>query len=141
MFFNIYWPKNGLNPWKIKKDQIEIAAARIQAGFEKAQTKFAILTQHGKPVITMDNIISRFPDFAIRIFDSLDDHNFFKCITSVNKSWLAFTIKDEFFYFKSIRITLTHCSNCLRYMRLNLKGLGNNSIVSKSWRVNFCSNR
>ena len=35
----------------------------------------------------------------------------------------------------------THCSNCLRYMRLNLKGLGNNSIVSKSWRVNFCSNR
>ena len=44
MFFNIYWPKNGLNPWKIKKDQIEIAAARIQAGFEKAQIKFAILT-------------------------------------------------------------------------------------------------
>ena len=108
MFFDIYWPKNGLNPWKIKKDQIEIAAARIQAGFEKAQIKFAILTQHVKPVITMDNIISRFPDFAARIFDSLDDHNFVKCITRVSKSWLAFTTLNnyEFFYFKAMRITL-----------------------------------
>ena len=61
MFFYIYWPTNGLNPWKIKKDKIEIAAARIQAGFEEAQIKFAILAQHGKLAVTMDNIISRFP--------------------------------------------------------------------------------
>ena len=106
MFFYIYWPKIGLNPWKIKRDKIEIAAARIQAGFEEAQIKFAILAQHGKLGVTMDNIISRFPDYAVRIFDSLDDHNYVKCITRVSESWLAFTNNDEYFYHKTIRITL-----------------------------------
>ena len=106
MFFYIYWPTNGLNPWKIKRDKIEIAAAQIQAGFEEAQIKFAILAQHGKLAVTMDNIISRFPVYAVRIFDSLDDHNYVKSMTLVSKSWHDFTNNDEFFYHKTIRITL-----------------------------------
>ena len=106
MFFYIHWPANGLNPWKIKRDKKEIAAARIQADFEVAQIKFAILAQHGKLGVTMDNIISRFPDYAVRIFDSLDDHNYVKSMTLVSKSWHDFTNNDEFFYHKTIRITL-----------------------------------
>ena len=103
MFFLIYWPKNGLNPWKIKKDKMKTASAQNEFRFEEAQIK--ILGHDPKVAITMDNIISKFPVLAVRIFDSLDDENFVYC-KAVNKSWSAFTNNDELFFFKRMRITL-----------------------------------
>ena len=48
----------------------------------------------------MDNIISRFPGLAARIFDSLDDENLVNSKT-VSKSWSAFT-ENEVFYLRRI---------------------------------------
>ena len=48
----------------------------------------------------MDNIISRFPGLAARIFDSLDDENVVKSKT-VSRSWSEFT-ENEIFYQRRI---------------------------------------
>ena len=48
----------------------------------------------------MDNIISRFPGLAERIFDSLDDENLVNSKT-VSRSWSTFT-ENEVFYFRRI---------------------------------------
>jgi len=53
-----------------------------------------------KKELKMDNIISRFPGLAARIFDSLDDENLVNCKT-VSRSWSEFT-ENEVFYFRRI---------------------------------------
>ena len=50
----------------------------------------------------MDNIISRFPGLAARIFDSLDDENLVNCKT-VSRSWSEFTENEVFFFRRIIR--------------------------------------
>ena len=87
----------------MKKDKMKTVSAKNEFRFEEAQIK--ILAHNPKVAITMDNIISKFPVLAVRIFDSLDDENFVYC-KAVNKSWSAFTNNDELFFFKRMRITL-----------------------------------
>ena len=53
-----------------------------------------------KEELKMDNIISRFPGLAARIFDSLDDENLVNCKT-VSRSWSEFT-ENEVFYLRRI---------------------------------------
>ena len=50
----------------------------------------------------MDNIISRFPVLAERIFDTLDDENLGKSKT-VSRSWSDFTDNEVFFWRRIIR--------------------------------------
>ena len=50
----------------------------------------------------MDNIISRFPGLAARIFDSLDDEILVKSKT-VSRSWSEFTDNEVFFFRRIIK--------------------------------------
>ena len=50
----------------------------------------------------MDNIISRFPGLAARIFDSLDDENLANC-KIVSRSWSEFTDNEVFFFRRIIK--------------------------------------
>ena len=50
----------------------------------------------------MDNVISRFPGLAEKIFDSLDDENLVKSKT-VSRSWSEFTDNEIFFYRRIVK--------------------------------------
>ena len=50
----------------------------------------------------MDNVISRFPGLAEKIFDSLDDENLVKSKT-VSRSWSEFTDNEVFFYRRIVK--------------------------------------
>ena len=88
----------------------------------------------------MDNIISRFPGLAARIFDSLDDENLVKSKT-VSRSWSEFTDNEVFFFRRIIKKLIVDYEDFKETWKLVMKKADIEMLKELSYAVkDFLSN-